>query len=164
MTIRARGPRRGGASSGVTDTAEGADLGSLVSHWVSELDPEWEDEPVARRSAQPLRRGLAGVSSRARVLSALMSEQAVRLVFLKQIRDAARGELAALQQIVESRSTVTPGSMRWRRLRGAYDLDVNPLASHPLQDELGLVAAQQITRAYVTEFGFRMEPGAVRWP
>ena len=164
MTIRARGPRRGGASSGVTDTPEGADLDSLVSHWVSELDPEWQDEPAARRSAQPRRRGLAGVSSRARVLTTLMSEQAVRLVFLKQIRDAARGELAALQQIVESRSTVTPGSMRWRRLRGAYDLEVNPLASHPLQDELGLVAAQQITRAYVAEFGFRMEPGAVRWP
>ena len=164
LTIRSRGPRRGGGSPGSAGTHEGDDLGSLITHCISELDPAWEGELGSRRSARPVRRGLAGASGRARVITALMSEQAVRLVFLKQIRDAARGELAALQQVVESRSAVTPGSMRWRRLRGAYDLEVNPLASHPLRDELGLGSSQTISRAFVAEFGFRMEPGTIRWP
>jgi uncharacterized protein with NAD-binding domain and iron-sulfur cluster len=164
LTIRARGPRRGGPTSGAAQTHEGADLGSLVTHCISELDPEWRDRPAVTRSAQQPRRRLAGMSGHARVIAALLSEQAIRLAFLKQIRDAARGEFAALQQIVEARSTVTPESMRWRKLRGAYDLDVNPLASQPVLDELGLPPSQTITRAFVAEFGFRMEPGTIRWP
>jgi hypothetical protein len=93
-----------------------------------------------------------------------MSEQTVRHVFLKQIRDAEHGELAALQQVVEARSRVTPGSLRWRRLRSSYDLSVRPLASHPLEDELGLAPTQTIKLAFAAEFGFRMEPGVVCWP
>ena len=87
-----------------------------------------------------------------------------RLVFLKQIRDAEHGELAALQQVVEARSSVLPGSLRWRRLRGAYELSMNRLASHPLGDELGLAPEQTVRLAFAAEFGFRMEPGVVRWP
>ena len=85
-------------------------------------------------------------------------------MFLKQIRDAQHGELAVLQQVVEARSSVTPGSLRWRRLRGAYDLSISTLESHPLEDELGLAPAQTIDRAFAAEFGFRMEAGVVRWP
>jgi hypothetical protein len=88
----------------------------------------------------------------------------VRHVFLKQIRDAEHGELAALQQVVEARSSVTPGSLRWRRLQGPYELSVTPLESHPLEDELGLVSRQTIKLAFAAEFGFGMEPGVVRWP
>ena len=73
------------------------------------------------------------------------------------------GELAALQQVVEARSSVTPGSLRWRRLRGSYELSVSSLESHPLEDELGLAPEQTIHRAFAAEFGFRMEPGVVRW-
>ena len=85
-------------------------------------------------------------------------------MFLKQIRDAERGELAVLQQVVEARSRVTPGSLQWRRLRGAYELSMHSLASHPLEDELGLAPEQTIKLAFAAEFGFRMEPGVVRWP
>ncbi len=88
----------------------------------------------------------------------------MRQVFLKQVRDAQRGELAALQQLVEARSSVTPGSLRWRRLRGVYDLTVEQLASHPLEAELGLASEQTVRLAFAAEFGFRMEPGVVRWP
>jgi hypothetical protein len=94
----------------------------------------------------------------------LLSEQIVHHVFLKQIRDAEQGELAVLQQVVEARSSVSPGSLRWRRLRGAYDLSVAQLASHPLEDELGLGPEQTVRLAFVAEFGFRMQPGQVRWP
>jgi hypothetical protein len=41
---------------------------------------------------------------------------------------------------------------------------VDRLASHPLEDELGLALEQTIRLAFVAEFGFRMEPGSVRWP
>ena len=101
---------------------------------------------------------------RARVMSEVVREQIVRQVFLKQIRDAEDGGRAALQQVVEARSSVTPGSLRWRRLRGSYDLTVETLASHPLQDDLGLVPQQTIRWAFAAEFGFRMDSGAVRWP
>lgn len=97
-------------------------------------------------------------------MAEVLSDQAVRHVFLKQIRDAEFGELAALQQVVEARSSVTPDSLRWRRLRGPYELSVKLLASHPLEDELGLVPTQTIKLAFAAEFGFRMEPGVVRWP
>src|SRR5262249_8676177 len=142
------------------------DLASLVAHVMSELEPSSDREtftPV-RRSLGSLRRPFAGARARATTLSELLSEQVVRHVFLKQIRHAERGELAALQQLVEARSSVVPGSLRWRRLRGVYDLTVNQLASHPLADELGLAPEQPVRLAFAAEFGFRMEPGVVRWP
>jgi hypothetical protein len=38
------------------------------------------------------------------------------------------------------------------------------MESHPLHDELGLPSEQSIALAFAAEFGFRMEPGVVRWP
>ena len=102
--------------------------------------------------------------ARTRTLAELMTEQIVRLVFLKQIRDAERGDLAVVQQVIEARSSVSPGSLRWRRLRGSYELSVERLASHPLEDELGLPTQQTIRLAFAAEVGFRMEPGVARWP
>jgi hypothetical protein len=164
--------RRGGARRGPSGTspagvaAEGADLGSLVGHFLSELDPSVDDDVdlVARRGLERRRPRVERLRSRATVLSELIREQAVRHVFLKQFRDAHHGELAVLQQVVEAHSSVTSGSLRWRRLKGPYELSVTPLASHPLEDELGLAPRQTITRAFAAEFGFRMETGVVRWP
>jgi hypothetical protein len=107
---------------------------------------------------------MQAISARRATLAELLSEQVVRHVFLKQFRDAERGELAALQQVVEARSSVSPGSLRWRRLRGSYELSVNQLASHPLEDELGLAPQQVVRLSFAAEFGFRMEAGVVRWP
>jgi uncharacterized protein with NAD-binding domain and iron-sulfur cluster len=168
VTIRRRPHARGGAPIGQSPDppAEGSELSSLVVDLLSELDPgsEWEGLAPTRRSVGGAQRARGLARHHPGVLGELLSAQVVRLVFLKQIRDAARGDLAALQQVVEARSSVTPGSLHWRRLPGHYDLSVESLASHPLEDELGLAPQQTITFAFAAEFGFRMEPGVVRWP
>ena len=165
LTIRRRPARRGSPGEQVAEpAAEGDDLASLVAHFISELDPEVDLEP-ARRSLDAVRAPLRAARARGAALADLLSGQVVRHVFLKQIRDAERGELAALQQVVEARSSVLPGSsLRWRRLRGSYELSINQLASHPLADDLGLAADHMVSLAFAAEFGFRMEPGVVRWP
>lgn len=167
ITIRRRSARRGGDPVAGGDAgAEGPDLASLVGHFMSELDPDGELALAgpARRSLGAARRPLGAARARAGALAELISAQVVRHVFLKQIRDAEHGELAALQQVIEARSSVLPGSLRWRRLAGAYELGVDRLDSHPLEAELGLVYDQTVRLAFVAEFGFRMEPGVVRWP
>jgi uncharacterized protein with NAD-binding domain and iron-sulfur cluster len=166
ITVR-RAPARRGATSGASRGAggEGADVATLVAHCLSELEPDSDArlDVGVRRSFAPRER-IASARSRAASLAELMSDQVARHVFLKQIRDAERGELAALQQIVEARSSATPGSLRWHRLRGSYELSVETLVTHPLEDELGLAPRQTIRLAFAAEFGFRMEPGVVRWP
>jgi uncharacterized protein with NAD-binding domain and iron-sulfur cluster len=168
ITIRGpAGVRRGLPPDEYRDPhGEGVDLQSLVGYVISELDPTSAPQlgAAAHRSLERVQRRLGGFTSRVTTMSELLSEQVVRLVFLKQVRDAEHGDLAALQQVVEARSSVTPGSLRWRRLRGSYELSVNPLASHPLEDELGLRPDQTITLAFGAEFGFRMDAGTVRWP
>jgi hypothetical protein len=112
-----------------------------------------------------VRTPLRAARARGTALADLLSGQVVRHVFLKQIRDAEHGELAALQQVVEARSSVLPGSsLRWRRLRGSYELAIEQLASHPLADDLGLASEHTVSVAFAAEFGFRMEPGVIRWP
>ncbi|MEA2210587.1 MAG: hypothetical protein QOF83_535 [Solirubrobacteraceae bacterium] len=167
ITIRRRPTRRGtAADDGPQPLAEGGDLSSLAAHLLSELEPSADPKLLAptRRSLGAVRRPIRTAGARGSSLAELLSEQVVRHVFLKQIRDAEHGELAAFQQVVEARSSVSPGSLRWRRLRGSYDLSVARLASHPLEDELGLASAQSVRLAFAAEFGFRMEPGLVRWP
>jgi hypothetical protein len=168
LTItRATRPRRGiPARESPPSQAEGDDLASLVGHLISELDPnvELETDMTVHRSIGGLQHPIAGARHSFAVLAELLSEQQVRHVFLKQIRDAEHGDAAALQQVVEASATVTPGSLHWRRLRGTYELAVQALASHPLEEELGLVHHQTIRFAFAAEFGFRMEAGAVRWP
>ena len=138
---------------------------------MADLDPDGLSGPgrldlarPARRSLGPVGPALAAARARTKTLSELLSEQLVRLVFLKQIRDAEHGEFAALQQVVEARSSVSPGSLSWRRLRGTYALSVDALASHPIENDLGMALDQTIRVAFVSEFGFRMEAGTVRWP
>jgi uncharacterized protein with NAD-binding domain and iron-sulfur cluster len=166
ITISRGGARRGAAAGeGSQPPEEGADMSSLVAQYLSDVEPSSDlelGEPT-RRSVGAKRRPFVAARTRRTTLSELLSHQVVRHVFLKQIRDAEHGDQAALQQVVEARASVSPGSLRWRRLRGSYDLAVESLASHPLADELGLVTEQRIRWAFVAEFGFRMEPGIVRW-
>ena len=163
ITMRRRGLRRGGLADPEPGTpVEGDTLASLVDHFVGELGGS-PGEP-ARRSAGAVRSPTQAARARMATLAELMAEQVVRLAFLKQIRDAEHGDLAVVQQVVEARSSVVPGSLRWRRLRGSYELSVEPLASHPLEAELGLAGQQTVRLAFAAEFGFRMEAGVVRWP
>jgi hypothetical protein len=167
MTIQRRRRHRSGEQiSESGNGAEGADIASLVTHFGSELDPSrpYSLGAPVRRSLRTLPNPIAATRARARVISELLLDQVVRHVFLKQIRDANNGGLAALQQIVEARSSVVGGSLQWRRLSGNYELSVTSLASHPLEDELGLRPDQVIRHAFAAEFGFRMDPGLVIWP
>jgi hypothetical protein len=45
-----------------------------------------------------------------------------------------------------------------------YELSINELDSHPLAADLGLSSKYDISLAVAAEFGFRMEPGVIRWP
>ena len=160
ITISRHGARRGGTPpDGSQRLAEGNDLSSLLAHFVSELEPS-SDASFAPPHRGALRSPVTG--ARSGTLAELLTKGVIQQVFLKQVRDAERGELAALQQVVEARSTVSTGSLRWRQLRGRYELSMNELATHPLGEELGLVD-QTVRLAFATEFGFRMEPGVVRW-
>jgi uncharacterized protein with NAD-binding domain and iron-sulfur cluster len=167
ITIRRRGLRRGGTPAAQPGAPiEGDALSSLVSHFLTELEGSpgpWSAEP-AQRSSGAARSPMQTARARTATLAELLSEQVVRHVFLKQIRDAEHGDLAVVQQVIEARSTVVPGSLRWRRLRGSYELSVERLASHPLEDELGLAGEQTVRLAFAAEFGFHMEAGVVRWP
>jgi uncharacterized protein with NAD-binding domain and iron-sulfur cluster len=188
ITIRRRGLRRGGPADAQPGTPiegdrapiegdrapiegdrapiEGDTLSSLAGHFLKELGATPGPSPAetARRSGAAVRSPLQAAKARTATLAELMSEQVVRHVFLKQIRDAEHGDLAVVQQVIEARSRVLPGSLRWRRLRGSYELSVERLASHPLEDELGLAGQQTVRLAFAAEFGFRMESGVVRWP
>lgn len=89
----------------------------------------------------------------------LLSEELPE-VFLKQFRDIADGQKAALQQIVETK-------MKVQRLRGMplpheYELTVAHVDSEPLQNELG-IASQRTSLAYRVEMDFVIPNGTVLW-
>ncbi|MFL5859933.1 MAG: NAD(P)-binding protein [Solirubrobacteraceae bacterium] len=162
---RGDGPAPDPGVSGEVD--HGEDLSSLAAFIARAAGapsggPPTESASVRRSGA--MRGPLTTAVARGATLAELFRDQVVRHVLLKQVRDAEHGELAALQQIVEARSSVLPGTLRWRRLRGAYGVSVEQLASHPLAAELGLPPEQTVRLAFVAEFGFRMDAGVVRWP
>jgi hypothetical protein len=173
ITVRRASRTRDGSSEGqgvsgpgsAEGSAAGDDLASLLRVCLSSLDPGGPERiPYPTQRSALDRRRVAAARLHLAVLAELAAEQALWHVFLKQVRDARDGERAALQKVVEARSRVTRGSLRWRRLRDSYEMSISQLASHPLQAELGLALEQTISLAFVAEFGFRMEPGVVRWP
>jgi hypothetical protein len=81
-------------------------------------------------------------------------------LLLKQIRDVGDGTTAGLQQIVDLPYT-------FANVSGGPDLHhwavtVEPLASHPLEAELGLTT-QTTPIAFHVELDFTIEPGRVVW-
>ena len=84
----------------------------------------------------------------------------ITLAFHKQIRDAARGELAAVTQLVEARGRVGAGSLRVRALTRPYQVTVEMLDSHPLQRELG-IGSQIAQLAFAVSFQFEIAAGHV---
>jgi hypothetical protein len=160
----ASGMRGGGP---IEPAADGADFGGLLANFAPALarDAGLDDgEVAARRSMSQVAERVAGAIGFGESLTEMLRDQVVRHVFLKQFRDAGDGSLAALQQVVEARSVVTPGTLRWRRLGGRYDVVIDPLDSQPLGEELGVAPHQTVRQAFAAEFGFTMEPGTVVWP
>jgi hypothetical protein len=161
---RGEGPAQWGSEAG---PADGSDLAGLLGHFAASLEPELPGpaRPAVRRSAlSRVEHAVAGRAALSASMTRFVARQVVHHVFLKQFRDAQRGHLAALQQVVEARSSVVAGSLRWRRLTRAYDISIESLASQPLHEELGIELRQTARHAFAAEFGFRMEPGVVVWP
>ncbi len=101
LTLRRRGARRGDRADEIVDMpAHGTDFASLVAHLVGELEPQSSVELASpiRRSRGAERIPAKFVRARTSTLAELLSEQVVRQVFLKQVRDAEHGELAAFSR------------------------------------------------------------------
>jgi uncharacterized protein with NAD-binding domain and iron-sulfur cluster len=113
-----------------------------------------EDHGPVSRLWLALEGALAGISSgfiqAAKSLAAEAEAEAItsaflevspsrptRMVFLKQIRDAADHSRACYQSIVEATARVT-AFRGGGRLEGDYEVILPPLASHPIASDLGL--------------------------
>ena len=156
--------RHAGATRGLgEDDQEEARLAALFDHALGSLDPGG-DEGGTGQVTRGLFGRVAGMVSLATSVGDFFTEKVIHHVFLKQFRDAEDGDAAVLQQVVEAQSTVVPGTLRWRRLPGAYDLEINELVTQPLQAELGIDPQQRVRLGFAAEFGFRMEQGQVLWP
>jgi hypothetical protein len=123
-------------------------LYELVSHAAEELIP---GDPAE------LARALGAVPE-------LLSDAArhrMRSVFLKQFPAVEGSEAAALQQITETSYVIRRLSAR--PLGGTYRLEVHPMDSQPLWEELGL-ASQTIALAYACKMDFDVRDSRVLWP
>lgn len=147
LTIRPR-------SSGTPVTSEVSEFSRLVHLYYGRFFAGVESATALAQAASP---------ELALSLAALLAGD-IRLVFLKQFRDARRGDLAALSQVVEARGTIKPRSLRWRELTEEYEVSIAPLDTHPLLDELGLPAVQSTPMSFAAQFEFGIEAGEIIWP
>jgi hypothetical protein len=85
----------------------------------------------------------------------------VNQVFLKQIRATADGRRADIQQVVVAPAVTK--NIKVTQLRHDYDCVIQHLDSHPLGEELGIVAEQRVTLALRMHFDFLIQAGQVRW-
>jgi len=177
ITIRRAEARR--SIDPIAPGASGDTLSGLVDHFHAGLRPEAADAASAPPAApalerdepdepdEPVRRSIRsrieGLRATTASVTGFLTEQTIHHVFLKQFRDAAHGDRAVLQQVVEARSSVVPGTLAWRRLRGSYEIGIESLVTQPLSAELGIELQSTVRHAFVAEFGFAMDPGEVVW-
>jgi hypothetical protein len=90
-----------------------------------------------------------------------LEDHKVNQVFLKQIRATADGRRADVQQVVVAPAVTS--NVKVSQLVHDYDLSIQHLDSHPLQDELGIAPQQRVTLALRMHFDFLIEAGEVRW-
>ncbi|WCB96374.1 hypothetical protein DSM104299_05133 [Baekduia alba] len=90
-----------------------------------------------------------------------LKDHKVNQVFLKQIRATADGRRADIQQVVVAPAITK--NIKVSQLVHDYDLTIQHLDSHPLHDELGIVAQQRVTLALRMRFDFLIDAGDVRW-
>ena len=131
-----------------TDGEPFRSLFELVSHAAEELIP---------RDAAELARAVGAGPD-------LLSDAArhrMRSVFLKQFPAVEGSEAAALQQITETSYVIR--RLRAWPLGSTYRLEVHPMNSQPLFEELGL-ESQTIDLAYVCEMDFDVRDSRVLWP
>jgi hypothetical protein len=90
-----------------------------------------------------------------------LHDHKVNQVFLKQIRATGDGRRADVQQVVVAPAITK--NITVTQLRHDYRCTIQPLDSHPLHDELGIVPDQVVTLALRMHFDFLIEAGQVRW-
>jgi hypothetical protein len=94
--------------------------------------------------------------------TAAFARQRIPVVFLKQFYDAACGEYACYQALVETSVQVT--ALRGiGRLPGRYQLTIHPCDSHPLADDLGLAGEQMCVLSHWAEFDALIDKGESVW-
>jgi uncharacterized protein with NAD-binding domain and iron-sulfur cluster len=84
---------------------------------------------------------LPGVRLAASLLDDML-EGRIRQVFLKQFRDAAHGTRACYQSVVEAPIEIKRVSMR--RSSRSWDVKIQPLDSHPIDQEMGVTSQRAI--------------------
>lgn len=85
----------------------------------------------------------------------------VEMVFLKQFRDAASGESACYQAIIQGASAVTDfagGAL----LDGLFDIAIHSYDSHPIAADLGLESSYNVP-GFRMDFSFDILPGRELW-
>jgi uncharacterized protein with NAD-binding domain and iron-sulfur cluster len=90
-----------------------------------------------------------------------MLRREVQQIFLRQFRAPEGGGRASPLEIVTAPARIVPGSFRARTL-GTHKLTVNRLASHPLEDVLGL-ASGPLGPSFRVQMDFIVESGRVLW-
>jgi hypothetical protein len=90
-----------------------------------------------------------------------LHDHKVNQVFLKQIRATADGRRADVQQVVVAPAITKNVSVT--QMRHDYRCTIQHLDSHPLHEELGIEADQDVTLALRMHFDFLIEAGQVRW-
>lgn len=84
------------------------------------------------------------------------------MVFLRQVYDAANGEYAAYQAIMEAMMQIT--SFRGAHaLKGDYQLRLFPCDSHPLHEDLGIEEVQPVRLAYHVDADATLSAGKTLW-
>jgi uncharacterized protein with NAD-binding domain and iron-sulfur cluster len=141
--------RRSGSVTRGAEKVQLPDLAALIDHFTAR-DPA----PVTRSGRPALRLADSFAELRAGRFAHVM---------LKQVRDAARPDRAALQQVVEAISTIDATAPQRFRLLPANELEISMPAGAGLVQTLG-IEARQTMRGFAAEFGFRLEPGEIVWP
>jgi len=91
-----------------------------------------------------------------------LTHREVSLVFLKQFYNAANGNLACYQAIVEA--SVSFSNLRTMALvPGNYQLNLQHLDSHPVGSDLGLQPTQAAVANYRVEYDFTIGAGTEVW-
>ena len=157
--IRTSRAQAGAATAGDADNEEeaAAILAEESSADLTELDLDLTElEPGLNAS---------GVGDAAklfrRVISDFLKGQ-MNQVFLKQFRDAEKQNLAAYQEVIEAPALTKTADYKFER--GAWRVELNSLASHPIATELGLRTQTPGFSVRITGFVFDVEPGGVITP
>jgi uncharacterized protein with NAD-binding domain and iron-sulfur cluster len=136
-------------------------LGTLAD-WVTPDDLEDLVE-IGRDTLGALRLARDELADAGGSLDALrqMLRSEVPQIFLRQFRAPEGGELASQLQIVVAPARIVEGTLKARTL-GTHRLALTRLASHPLEEQLGLEAGP-LGAAFRVQMDFTVESGRVLW-